>query len=121
MRFEDCADIGDGWYHGVAANDETMISTGPAEIAKITDGLLLTQFRIRQKFEVPAFFDYSAMRRSEQRVVVMIESTVSLRPGQDFVAVEHTIENTAKDHRMRVIYPSGMLKAMTYLADSQLM
>ena len=119
MRFEDRADIGDGWYHGAAANDETLISTGPVEIAKVTDGLLLTQFRIRQKFEVPAQFDYSAMWRSTQRAAVVIETLVSLRPEQEYVEVEHTIENTAKDHRMRVVYPSGMLNAETYWADSQ--
>ncbi len=120
MQFEDCADIGDGWYHGVAANDEVLTGVGnKVEIARITDGFALTQFRVRRMFEVPAHFDYSDMRRSKERKTVVIESILSLRPGQDYLDIVHTIENTAEDHRMRVMYPSGALKAKSYWADSQ--
>ena len=28
LTFEDRADIGDGWNHGVALNDQTFVSTG---------------------------------------------------------------------------------------------
>ena len=27
LTFEDCADIGDGWYHGLAVNDQVFAST----------------------------------------------------------------------------------------------
>jgi len=59
------------------------------------------------------------MRRSDERTTVMVDTLVSLRPGQQYLELEHTIHNTAEDHRMRVLFPSGAADAETYVADSQ--
>ena len=120
LSFEDTADIGDGWYHGAAVNDEVFTSTGATvEVAKLADNPLLTRFRVRRWLSLPADFDFSAMRRSAQRVSVQVDSILTLRKGQDYLEIEHIVENTAADHRLRVIFPSGAEKADTYLADSQ--
>jgi hypothetical protein len=118
LTFEDVADIGDGWYHGVAINDQCFTSTGAhAEIALVHNGPLLTTFRVRTTMHVPAEFDFRAMRRSEEFTPLVIDSLVSLRPGGDRVEVVTTVHNAARDHRLRVLFPSGA-SAETYLADS---
>ena len=119
LTFEDVADIGDGWYHGQASNDRVVLSSGaPAEIALLSDGPLVATLRVRQTLSVPASFDFAAMARSVERVSLVVESTVTLRRGARRVEVATHVENTACDHRLRVLFPSGARAAETYLADS---
>jgi hypothetical protein len=119
LTFEDIADIGDGWFHGQAVNDEchTTAACG-ADVSVVHKGPYLGALRIRTKWELPAQFDFHTMTRSRDRRVVEVETLVRLRPGSDFVELETTIDNTAEDHRVRVLFPSGAKDAMTYLADS---
>lgn len=119
LTFEERADIGDGWYHGVAVNDQTFVSSGArADVALVHNGPLLTTFRVRTVMAVPAEFDFPSMTRSSRLTELVIETHVSLRPGQDFLEIETTIHNTADDHRVRVLFPSGIKTAQTYLADA---
>ena len=118
LTFEDVADIGDGWYHGVAVNDQAYTSTGSrAEVALVHNGPMLTTFRVRVHMAVPADFKFDRMARAEEMADLVIDSRVSLRPGVDRVEVETTVHNNAKDHRLRVLFPSGA-HAESYLADS---
>jgi hypothetical protein len=118
LTFEDCADIGDGWYYGAAANDRVALSSaGRADVALVHDGPMLTTFRVRTTLAVPAEFQFDRMVRSEESADLVIDSLVSLRPGADRVEVETTVHNTARDHRLRALFPSGAA-AQTSLADS---
>jgi len=118
LTFEDCADIGDGWYHGVAVNDQVFVSSGcRAEVALVHNGPMLTTFRVRTTFPVPKSFAFDRMIRAEALTDLVLESLVSLRPGADRVEIETTVHNTAEDHRLRVLFPTGA-QADTYLADS---
>lgn len=118
MTFEDVADIGDGWYHGVATNDAGFVSSAsPAVVALVHDGPSLTTFRVRVTMGVPESFDFRDMVRSEEIVPLTIDSLVSLRPGAGRVEVETTVHNVARDHRLRVLFPTGAA-AGTYLADT---
>jgi alpha-mannosidase/mannosylglycerate hydrolase len=119
LTFEDIADIGDGWFHGQAVNDEchTTAAAG-ADVSIAHRGPHMSALRIRTKWELPARFDFQKMTRSQERRVVEMETLVRLRPGTDLVEFETTIHNTAEDHRVRVLFPSGAANAMTYLADS---
>ena len=118
LTYEDCADIGDGWYHGIAVNDQTFMSlAGGSEVALVHDGPMLTTFRIRTTMKVPYEFCFENMTRSDRFVDMTIDSFVSLRPEQDYVDVQTIVDNVACDHRLRVLLPSGA-DASTYLADS---
>lgn len=118
LTFEDRADIGDGWYHGIAVNDQIFTSTAcRADVALVHNGPLLTTFRIRTIMPVPAAFQFDLMVRSDQFVELVIDSLISLRPGQRHLEIATTINNNADDHRVRVLLPSGT-NAKTYLADT---
>jgi len=119
MVFEDCADIGDGWYHGMAVNDQATVSTAcGAEVALLADGPMQTSFRVRTTLRVPKEFDFSSMTRGREFVEMIIDNRLTLRRGQDYLEVRTTVDNVARDHRLRVLLPSGAA-AKTYLADSQ--
>jgi alpha-mannosidase len=120
MTFEERADIGDGWYHGTAVNDEVYTSHGAsADVALIHDGFAWTTFRVRIVMNVPERFllDAGVMRRSEKLVGLEITSWLTLRAGSPCLEVRTEVDNTARDHRLRVLFPSG-LNVGTYFADS---
>lgn len=117
LTFEDSADIGDGWYHGQAVNEQIYVSTAtPADVALVHDGPLLTRFRIRVALRVPAEFNFERMVRSSERTEVVLDTLITLRAGADRLEVVTTVENTARDHRLRVLFPSEA-NAATTLSD----
>ena len=118
LTFEERADIGDGWYHGVAVNDQIFVSTAcRADVALVHNGPMLTTFRIRMTMAVPEDFKFDSMSRSDRFTDLVIDSLVSLRPGQAYLDIQTSIDNNANDHRLRVLFPSG-IAAKTYLTDT---
>lgn len=120
LTFEDRADIGDGWYHGTAVNDEICTSQGcAADIALVADGFALTTFRVRVVMNVPARYEHDKilMRRGRQLEPLVLTSWLTLRAGSPYLEVRTEVENTVCDHRLRVLFPTG-LSARTYVADT---
>ncbi|MBN1918833.1 MAG: hypothetical protein JW889_13085 [Verrucomicrobia bacterium] len=120
MTFEEQTDVGDGWYHRAAVNEEVFTSAGAsADIALIHDGFALTTFRVRVVMNVPQRFllDQEVLRRSDTLVPLEITSWLTLRAGSPYLEVRTEVNNTVRDHRLRVMFPSG-LHAKTYFADS---
>lgn len=119
LTFEDIADIGDGWYHGVAVNDQQVASTASAaEVILMHDGPGQCSFRVRTHLKVPAAFEAEQHRRSATFVELLCDSVVTLRAGGERIEVTTTVDNTACDHRLRVLFPSGVEGAQTYFSDS---
>ncbi len=120
LTLEDRADIGDGWYHGTAVNDEVFTSTGAAaDVAVIHDGFALTTLRVRVVINVPERFllDKEVMRRSGRLLPLAVTSWLTLRAGGRWLEVLTEVENTVRDHRLRVLLPTDLV-VETYFADS---
>lgn len=119
MIFEDRADIGDGWYHGVAVNDRILSSTAcPADVAVVEDGALVATLRITNRMQIPEQFEFDRqMRRSEATAPLLIDNYVTLRSGADHVEIRTVVDNQVRDHRLRVLFESGAVTD-SYLADS---
>ncbi|AHF92622.1 glycoside hydrolase [Opitutaceae bacterium TAV5] len=118
LTFEDVADIGDGWYHGQPVNDQRFASSAAAaDVALIHDGPLLAQFRVRTTLRLPAEFRFDSRTRSEDLIPLTLDTRVALRAGSDRIEVCTEIDNTIKDHRLRVLFPTGAGAATHYLSD----
>ena len=61
--------------------------------------------------------DREIMRRSEKLVPLEITSWLTLRAGSPHLEVRTTVNNAVRDHRVRVLFPTG-LNVDTYFADS---
>lgn len=118
LTLEDCADIGDGWYHGTAVNEQVFTSIGSsADIALTADGLCKATLTVRVTLNVPEQFQFgSKMARAGSLKPLIVVHHVTLRKGGDAVEVRTEVDNTVRDHRLRVLFPTGC-KATTYLAD----
>ena len=119
LALEDTADIGDGWFHGIAKQDRAYLSTG----GNVTYGLhengpLVASVAIRVEWLVPREFDFRAMRRSEQLAPLVVEHVVTLRKGSPRVDIVTTVHNQVRDHRLRLFCPSGFGGAKTYWSDT---
>lgn len=118
LTFEDCADIGDGWYHGVAVNDRIHMSTADAaDVAIVSNGPEKAVLRITVTMNVPSEFNFRDMVRSQEQGPLVISSDITLRKGADRVEVTTTVENTILDHRVRVLFPTN-LNGDSFLSDA---
>ncbi len=117
--FEERADIGDGWYHGVAVNDQIFTSAAcAADVAVVTSGAQQATLRITTRMHVPTHFEFDRkMARSRQTAELCIDSYVTLRAHSDHLEIRTVIDNNIRDHRIRVLFDSGA-QTDTYLADS---
>jgi len=119
LIFEDRTDIGDGWYHGVAVNDEVFCSRAcAADVALLHGGAYAATLRVTNRLLVPAQFDFEpSMKRSSQRVPLVIDNYITLRAGSDHLEIRTLLDNQVRDHRLRVLFETNVA-ADTYFADS---
>ena len=117
LTFEDRSEVGDGWFHGHSINDEQWLSTAsPAQVSVVHDGPELVTFRSTVTLQVPARYDTASERPADTRIALAVSNVITLRRGARVVDVETTVENTAEDHRLQVLFPTDMPSARTYLA-----
>lgn len=109
-QFIDDADSGNGWFHEPAAYDEPRgLSAGArTRVEVIRNGTLVNTFRVTTHMEVPCELHIPAKRRSETYTELCIVSEITIRKGQRYIEFHTEIDNTARDHRMRMIFPSGI-------------
>lgn len=130
--YEDTGDIGNEYIY-VQDKDAEAITTKnrAAEITLIEDTPFCAKYRISQIIKVPesaaeeleiaqkSFQDIYKRHigRSNKLTELCIETELTLQTSSKSLKVETTIRNTAKDHRVRVMIPTG-LAATTHFADS---
>lgn len=114
--FADNGEVGDGWRHQSPVNDYTVYSYGTnAAITLITAGAAAVTFKIEKEISIPAFLDGTTYCRSEEKKSLKISYTVTLKRDSEAVAVEMQIDNNARDHRLKALFPTGV-EGDTYFA-----
>ncbi len=116
--YEDIGDCGDGWTRGVLSNDLMVRSAGSRVTCFVEEnGPLRTVFRVERELDVPRAMDRRTYWRSEDRATLRIVDRYTLDKGSPLLAVHTTIQNTAMDHRLRVLMPTDV-DARVSFADS---
>ncbi|MBQ4110515.1 MAG: hypothetical protein IJC74_06480 [Clostridia bacterium] len=107
----DDGEIGDGWYHANPVNDRTVYSNGGnCTIEKVESGVSRCVFKITKYLEVPRetiTYKYG-MKRSEETVTLKFVSYIGLSEENRYVDVKMRYFNEAKDHRLRLVLPTGI-------------
>jgi mannosylglycerate hydrolase len=105
-RFVDGGDIGD-LYTYCPPQEDRLISqpAAPPHIELVSAGPARATLRVSGCWELPVACSESRDRRSEESVSCAITSEVSLIPGTRRIDIRTSIDNAAKDHRLRVIFP----------------
>ena len=118
LRYEDGADIGDGWMHIRPSSDSIFFGPGRVlAIEKRTDGPTETVFRITTEFSLPerTVWEGGELKRSGRLQPVTVCTTVRLGAENDFLDIETELDNTVLDHRLQVCFPTDV-QSDTYLA-----
>ncbi len=117
--FEDGGDAGDEYNYSYPPRDEIITSQNvQAKISLVEAGPLRAALEIHLKLLVPTCVEESYQRRSSQRLALPIRTRVSVYYNQPWVEFHTTVENTAQDHRLRVLFPTGLRTNVSY-ADGQ--
>ena len=104
--FEDMADAGDTYNYSPPEQDEVITSENTqAEFELVEKGPLKVTFRIKLALEVPVRLAAGDKKRSAERVGMPITTLLSLYSDLKRLDLFTEVENTAEDHRLRVLFP----------------
>jgi alpha-mannosidase len=107
LIFEDDGDFGDGWNRGTPLNDKVVTSLGAkTQVSVVENNAVRVVFEIDTEIDLPA--SRQGDGRSSRMVTCRAKTWVTLNSGAKRVDITTSFDNRAKDHRLRVIFPSGI-------------
>jgi alpha-mannosidase len=130
--YEDTGDIGNEYMFKEATGLNPITTKGvPAEFRFVERGALRTVLEFQHKLTVPVSADDRlaierhnlvwhtgrTAGRSSEPTTISFRTVVTLEKGMKGPSFMLTIDNQAMDHRLRVLFPTG-LKTETHQADS---
>lgn len=132
LIFEDTGDIGNEYIYKQAAQDKAILSTDfPYQIEVIKNNTVEGRIRLTHLMEIPVSaeelldleqrmvvdFRYRKSQRSKEKIKFPISTEISINNLTKEVKFKTKIDNKAKDHRIRAIFPTG-LDVESHEADS---
>lgn len=120
--FEDVGDVGDEYVFQQSLGDAITTRGIPAKVTLVEDTHARAAFRVEHVMKVPAcadpiIFEYMhrmcwreerSIARSEEMVDLKIAVTYSLSRSGKQVEVHVELDNNARDHRMRMLFPTDV-------------
>jgi mannosylglycerate hydrolase len=103
-RFVDGGDAGDEYNYSPPQNDSSF--TPKLATVKVFRHQLIPALEIRAILNIPGQVSPDRKSRSKASVAIPITSRISLAPGVPRIDIQTEIDNTAKDHRLRVHFPA---------------
>jgi 2-O-(6-phospho-alpha-D-mannosyl)-D-glycerate hydrolase len=102
---EDELDMGD-LYNFCPVPEASVWRCSDVSSRILSDGPLCWELEVSYHGEQPAGLD-DELRPRPQTVALSLTTVVRLARGSDRIEFETTIDNAAKDHRLRVVFPVG--------------
>ncbi len=117
--FEDNEDAGDGYdYSRMAVSPPAVTSRNArGKVSVSLVGGLAAEANCKLTMRVPESLTPNHKARSRKLVPLRITTTARLLPGERRVEFRTVVNNNAKDHRLRVLFASGVRNAMTVDAE----
>jgi len=121
--FEDQGEKGTGWESRQPGMDKVVSSIGsPVEISLVENTALSATVRVLYKMTIPTgiihddTFHYAL--RGEKEVPLEIETFFTLRAGARRIDCVTRFQNLARNHRLRLFFPSGISTAADSAAEA---
>jgi alpha-mannosidase len=115
--FEDRGDNGDGWKYVPPANDRIVANMSGVSIAVTANGPFAATAVVSGVLIVPAALTSDQTGRCCETVSLHVSSTFTIRRGSRRVDVRTEIENNARDHVLKVLFPARVVSRESF-ADS---
>jgi len=105
-RVVDGGDVGDLYTYCAPEHDRLVtLPSRPPAIETTAASPLRATLRVTRVYDLPASCDASRVARSGASVGCTITSEVTLAAASRRVDIRTTVDNTARDHRLRVLFP----------------
>jgi mannosylglycerate hydrolase len=115
--FEDGGDCGDGYNYSYPLEDRVEISLGcNVQISRLTAGPAAQRTRIDYDWSLPEGLDGQRRRRSQAWIQCPLGVTLTLVQGSPRLDLEVSFDNRARDHRLRMVFPSDIATDVSYTA-----
>lgn len=108
LELEDTADSGDSYVYFPGNGGALLGSQFPAEVTPGEAGPFRQSCRITRTLLLPACYDFAAKARSPQLAPCKVTLELALERGVPHLQVNYTLENQAKDHRLRLLVRTGV-------------
>lgn len=124
LSFIDDGEIGDGWFHAAPSNDISVLSAGaPVYISVTENGPAKCTFKIEKHMLIPQSIDrisemLPGIQRSEKKIELVLTAFVSITKSSSAVNIKLTVDNKAKDHRLRLLMPTGITADRYYASEA---
>ena len=106
---EDRGDAGDAYTYSPPHCDLAVSSGGgEAEVEYLERGPLRCVVRIEIQLDLPESLSADRRARSSRRRLLPIVTFLEVRAGSPLIRFRTLLSNTVKDHRLRVLFPSGI-------------
>jgi mannosylglycerate hydrolase len=113
--FEDGGDCGDGYNFSPPLEDRVENTLGlNARVSRLADGPAVQRYQIDYEWSLPESLDACRRKRSETRTLCRLSVTAALRAASPRLDLQVTFENQARDHRLRMIFPSDVVTDVSY-------
>jgi mannosylglycerate hydrolase len=107
--FEDTGEVGNAYEHRPPLRDRRVSSlSGKACVELIHQNPLTASFAVKLSLDIPEGATEDKTARAAGCRPCAIASTVTLTAGSSVVEIVTQVNNTAKDHRLRVLFPTGL-------------
>ncbi len=107
--FEDGGDCGDGYNYSYPAEDRVENTLGlPARLSRISSGPVRQVVQIDYDWHLPEGLDDARRARRAARTLCPLSVRLSLLQGSPRLDLEVTFDNHARDHRLRMLFPSDI-------------
>ncbi|MHB1000995.1 MAG: alpha-mannosidase [Armatimonadota bacterium] len=117
--FEDVGDIGDEYVHTRPVDDVTVTSLDAnPQVTIINRNPISATYKVDLTMTLPANGDRINSTRTKETVECPVTSYLTVTRGIPRVDIRTVINNQAKDHRVRVLFPTG-IAAETSFAEGQ--
>jgi alpha-mannosidase len=117
--FESTGDVGDEYNYSYPRRDRQILSTSrTARIKVVEKGPLRAALQVNISMRVPISATPDRRSRSKRTVILPVTTICYLHEDSRTVLFETSVENNAKDHRFRALFPAG-IRVDKVLVDSQ--
>ncbi|MDD2361526.1 MAG: glycoside hydrolase family 38 C-terminal domain-containing protein [Oscillospiraceae bacterium] len=108
IDIEETADRGDAYVYFATQDDVIKGSDFDASVSVLEDNEMVSRIEIIRDMLVPDHYDFENKKRSEIETLCRVTLELCLEKGAKTLSVNYKIDNTAKDHRMRLVIRTGV-------------
>jgi mannosylglycerate hydrolase len=109
LLFEDGGDKGDGWNYRAPLKDSIVSGlTASSALSVENNGPLFTRLRIDSVLMLPTELRKDNLGRDTNTRSLTITTYINIRKGSRRLDFTSYIDNTIRDHRLRVLFPTGL-------------